>query len=99
MYDYRSNVIWSHPIQSHNSNDLIIGFEACYKELSDTNITLILHRLDNEVSDDLITVIKKKQLKHQIVAAHDHCQSPVKRAISTFKITKHPVFMVLINYF
>ena len=72
MYDYDSNVIWSHPIKSRYSADLIIGINACYKVLDDANITPLIHRLDNEISDDIIRLIKKKGLQHQVVTAHDH---------------------------
>ena len=41
--------------------------------------------MDNEVSDELISAIKKKGRKYQIVSAHDHRQNPVESAISTFK--------------
>ena len=54
MYDYNSNAIWSHPIKSRDSSDLIIGINACYKVLEDANITPIIHRLGNEISDDII---------------------------------------------
>ena len=72
MYDYDSNVIWSHPIKSRDSADLIIGINACYKVLDDANITPLIHRLDNEISDDIIRLIKKKGLQHQVITAHDH---------------------------
>ena len=85
MYDYDSNAIWSHPIKSRDSSDLIIGINAYYKVLEDANITPIIHRLDNEISDDIIRVIKKKVLKHLIATAHDHYQLPVERAIGTWK--------------
>ena len=85
MYDYDSNVIWSHPIKSQESPDLIIGINACYKVLEDANITLIIHCLDNKKFDNIIQVIKKNVLKHQITTSHDHRQLPVERAISTWK--------------
>ena len=58
---------------------------ACYKVLEDANITPIMHCLDNEISDNIICVIKKKGLKHQIAPSHDHRQLPVERAIGTYK--------------
>ena len=62
MYDFDSNNILGKPIKSRDKSELIRGFEMCYKELQEANITPILHRLDNEVSDDLIEAIKKKKL-------------------------------------
>ena len=67
MYDYDSNVIWSHLIKPREKADLIIGINTCYKVLEEANITPIIQRLDNEMSDKIMCVIKKKGLKHQIV--------------------------------
>ena len=72
MYDYDSNVIWSQPIKLRENADLIIGINVCYKVLDKANITSIIHRLDSEISDEIIRVIKKKVLRYQIVTAHDH---------------------------
>ena len=85
MYDYDSNIIWSHPIKSQENPDLIIGINACYKVLEDANITPIIHHLDNEISNDINRVIKKKGLRHQIATSQDHRQLPVERAIGTWK--------------
>ena len=43
MYDYDSNVIWSHPIKFLENPDLIIGINACYKVLDKANFTPIIH--------------------------------------------------------
>ena len=83
MYDYDTNVIWSHPIKSRESLDLTIGVNACCKVLDDANITPIIQCLDNEISNNFIRVIEKKGLKHQIVTVNDHHQFSVERAIGT----------------
>ena len=85
IYDYDLNIIWSHPIKLRKIADLIISINACYKVLDKANITPIIHQLDNAISNKIICVIKKKDLKHQIVTAHDHCQLPVERDIGTWK--------------
>ena len=81
MYDYDSNSILAKPIQSRNASELVRGFELCFKDLQAANITPVLHRIDNEISDELIDAIKKKKLKHQIVTSHDHRQNLAERAI------------------
>ena len=85
MYDYDSNVIWSHPIKSLENADLIIDINACYKVLDEANITPIIYCLDNEISDEIICVIKKKGLLHYIIIAHDHRQLLVESVIGTQK--------------
>ena len=57
----------------------------CYKELKEANITPILHRLNNEISSNLIDAIKEKNLKYQTVTVYDHRQNLAERAIQTYK--------------
>ena len=85
MYDFDSNTIQGKAIKSRNASELVRGFELCYNELKAANITPILYRLDNEVSDDLIESIKKRKMKYQIVTSHDHRQNLAERAIQTYK--------------
>ena len=85
MYDFGSNTIQGKAIKSRNASELVRGFELCYNELKAANITPILHRLDNEISDDLIESIKKRKMKYQIVTSHDHRQNLAERAIQTYK--------------
>ena len=60
MYAYDLNIIWFHPIKSQEGPDLITRINACYQVLDDANIKPIIYRLDNEISDDIICVIKKR---------------------------------------
>ena len=85
LYDYDSNAILAHPIKSRKSEDLIIGYEACYKHLKNAGIQPIYQRLDNEKSDDFIDAIKAKDLKYQLVTPNDHRTNLAERAIRTFK--------------
>ena len=72
MYDFDSNTIQGKPIKLRNASEFVRGFELCYNELKEANITPVLHRLDNEISDELIASIKKTKMKYQIVTSHDH---------------------------
>lgn len=85
MYDFDSNAILAEPIKSHHIDDLISGYEACYKELNDARIQPIYQCLYNKKSDDFLAAIKKKQLKYQRGTANDHHTNPAKRGIRTFK--------------
>ena len=85
LYDFDSNAILAEPIKSRQTEHLIEGYEACYKQLKDAGITPILQRLDNEVSAELITAITEKNLKYQLANAHDHRHNYAERAIQTFK--------------
>ena len=72
MYDFDSNTIQGVPTKSRNKSKLMRGFEMCYKESKEVNITPNLHRLDNETSPNLIDAIKEKNLKYQTVAAYNY---------------------------
>ncbi len=86
MYDFDSNTIQGKPIKSWNASELVQGFELCYNELKTVNITPVLHRLDNEISDKLITSIEKTKMKYQIVTSHNYRQNLAERAIQTYKL-------------
>ena len=86
MYNFDSNTIQGKPIKLRNASELVRGFELCYNELKAANITPVLHRLDNEISDELIASIKKTKMKSQIVTSHNHRQNLAERAIQTYKL-------------
>ena len=86
LYDCDSNNILIRPIKSREKSELVRGFEMCYKDLKEANITPILHRLDNEISDDLIAAIKDKKMKYQIC-------TPYQGSISTYVLVLGLVFV------
>ena len=85
LYDFDSNAILAEPIKSRNASHLVDGYDACYNLLTKAGIKPILHRLDNEVSQDLIASIEAKGLKYQLATPHDHRNNYAERAIQTFK--------------
>ena len=85
LYDFDTNNIIAKPIKSRSAAELVRGYNLCYDELKEANITPILHRLDNKIFDDLIRAIKRKKLKRQVVTSYDHRQNSAERAIQTFK--------------
>ena len=70
LYDYNSNNIIGVPIKSPAKKELLRGYKQCYKPLKIGNVTLVLHRLDNEVSDDLLAAIKANYYNYQIVTLY-----------------------------
>ena len=72
MYNYDSSYINAVPMRSRKSNELVKAFQQGYKELTDAGLTGQLMRLDNEISNDLITAIREKGLKYQLVSHGDH---------------------------
>ena len=85
MYDFDTNSIIGKPIKSREAEQLVIGYQQCFDELREGNITPILHRLDNEVNTLLFAAITANKCKYQIATAHDHRQLLAERAIQTYK--------------
>ena len=85
LYDYDSNAILAKAMKTNKGQAITTVYEALHNELKKAGITPILQYLDNETSIKLIASIKKKNLKFQLAAPHDHRLNPAERAVSTFK--------------
>jgi hypothetical protein len=85
LYDFDSNSILAVPIKNRSKHSLIKGYQTCLDELTRAGIKPIIHRLDNEISKDMITEIEKRQMNYQIAAPGDHRLNFAERAIQTFK--------------
>ena len=85
LYDYDSNVILAKAMKNNKGQAIITTYKALHDKLTEADITPILQYLNNETSKELIASIKRKNLKFQLAAPHDHRLNPVERAVSTFK--------------
>jgi len=63
---------------------LINGYNAYYNRLKAAGITLILHQLDNEISDAMQQSILDKGLKYQLSDTYDHHAQPAERHVGTY---------------
>jgi hypothetical protein len=85
LYDYDSNAILASPIKSRSAEDIVVGYEFCYRQLRAAGISPMLQRLDNEASTTLIHAITTKNLQYQLASPHNHRLNPAEHAIQTFK--------------
>ena len=85
MYDYDGNSIMAEPIKNRKKESLLYGFHTCVTALKRAGITPIIHRLDNEISKDMITRMEQEKMDFQIAAPGDHRLNFAERAIQTFK--------------
>jgi hypothetical protein len=85
MYDFDSNSILAVPIKNRRKQSLIQGYKDCLIDLTRAGIKPILHRLDNEISKDMIAEIEERAMDYQIAAPGDHRLNFAERAIQTFK--------------
>jgi hypothetical protein len=85
LYDFDSNSILATPIKNRTKKSLIAGYKECLRQLTKAGIKPILHRLDNEISKDMIAEIELRQMDYQIASPGDHRLNFAERAIQTFK--------------
>ena len=75
--------------QESNRSGVLIsicaGYNELYEDLHKAEINPVLHRLDNETSEESIEEIEKKGLDYQIASPGDHRLNHAERAIQTFK--------------
>ena len=63
LYDYDSNTILAKAMKTNKGQAITTACEALHTELTEAGIIPILIYLNNETSTELITSIKKKNLK------------------------------------
>ena len=85
LYDYESNEILAKPMKTNKGQAITDVYDELHMKSTDADITPSLQYLDNKTSKELITSIKKKNLKYQLAAPHNHRLNPIGRAVSTFK--------------
>ena len=85
MYNFDSNSILAAPIKNITKQSVIQGYKYCLIGLTISGIKLILHRLYNEVSEDIIEEITSNNMDYQIAAPEDHRLKFEERSIQMFK--------------
>jgi hypothetical protein len=71
LYDADSNAIQAVPIQNRKTEELVRGYNEMTEELRKAGIQLVLHRLDNETSKELIKAIADRGINFQIASPGD----------------------------
>ena len=85
MFDEDVNFIFGVPLKAKKASELTQGFSEGYDELVKCGFEPILHRIDNETSEELYKAIKAKGLVYETVPPGNHRRNPAERAIQTFK--------------
>ena len=81
----QSNTIDAVGIKNRKTASLVQGYNELYEDLQKAGINPILHRLDNETSEELIEEIEKKGLDYQIASPGDHRLNHAERVVQTSK--------------
>ena len=85
LCNYDSNAILAEGCKSRTGTELTVIYDILYTQLTKVGIVLVIQRIDNEVSNILITSIKEKNMLYQFGSPHDHGLNPTERAIQTWK--------------
>ena len=85
VYDYDSNAILTQPLKNRQAASIRDGFNKLVTKLADRGEKPKLFVLDNEISEEFRTALKKHNLEHQLVPPHQHRRNAAERAIQTFK--------------
>ena len=72
-------------IRSRKKEHLLGGFIEMHDTLKKAGINPVLHRIDNEFSNELIEEIESRGLKYQIAPRGNHRTIAAERAIQTVK--------------
>jgi hypothetical protein len=90
LYDFDSNSILAVPIKNRRKHSLVRGYQQCLVELTRAGIKPILHRVDNEISNDMIAEIEQKSMAYHISAPGDHRLNFAKGRFKPSKFTSYP---------
>lgn len=85
LYDYDSNSIHAHPMQSKSANDILLAYTTVANTLIKAGLRPKLQKMDNECSLILKNYMEQEQIQLQLVPPGVHRANSAERAIRTFK--------------
>ena len=99
MYDYDSNAIMALPIKNRQAKTLTTAWNTLQQNFTRTGHTIKHFVMDNEISFELRTALKKYNYTFELTPPHMHRRNAAERAIRTYKshllagiATCHPDF-------
>ena len=85
FYAVDGNYIKSYPIKSRHRSQLLKAYDDVYSFLRVRGYRPQLHKLDNEISNDVLEFIASQQAKVQLTPADIHRTNIAERAVRTWK--------------
>ena len=85
LYDYDSNSIHAEPMHNKTGVEIVRAYIKVYNRLVGAGRKPLLHRLDNECSNELREYLAENQVQIQLVPPGIHRANAAERAIRTFK--------------
>ena len=84
FYIYNANLIKGIAVKSRHANDLIKAYQEVYDWCQARGFKPILHRLDNETSQEVEEFVQSQHANLQYSAPGRHCR-PAENAVQTYK--------------
>ena len=85
VYDYDSNAILTEPIKNRQAASIRDGFNKIVNRLKERGAKPKLYILDNEISGEFKSALKKHKVDFQLAPPNQHRRNAAERAIQTFK--------------
>ena len=82
-YCVDANSIIAEPLEDRTASEIARGHQVVYTYLKDRSLSPKYEVLDNECSAELVKVMRKNNIKFQLVPPHLHRANAAKRAIRT----------------
>ena len=74
-----------HPLKNRSEHELVEAVTALHQRLTDANLTLKMHIMDNECPTKVKQHLRNEGIDLQLVPPNYHRLNPAERAIQTFK--------------
>ena len=84
-YHYDANNILTTPLKNITVPCILNGITKIHDKLRKRGLTLKLHIMDNEVSEDLKQYFEDSDIQFQMVPPHMHERNSSERGVRTFK--------------
>jgi len=85
LYDYDSNAILVEPLRNRQDTTILAAYQKSLDTLRRAGCPPKVHRLDNEASKLLKSLLSDNNIDYQLTPAHIHRRNAAERAIRTFK--------------
>ena len=84
-YHYEANNILTTPLKNRTGPCILSGVTKIHDKFRKRGLTLKLHIMDNEVSEDLKNKFEDSDIQFQLVPPHIYWRNATERAVKYFK--------------
>ena len=85
LYDYDTNLLLITPLPYHQYETITSGWKRLHERLCDNRLSLTLHILDKECSEDMRKAFQKYKVKFELVPPHIHRRNAAELSTQTWR--------------